>query len=277
MEQQRPAEACGRYREALALKLSPGLLNAVGLCLVQEGDALGALQTFERSLRLAEQQPAGAKRDAWEQLARQELVRLEPRVGRLDLRLPELAGLSVHLDGKPLAEGVTSVAVSPGQHQLEVTAPERSPHRARLQVAAGVRLAVEVPTLAPVSRLDQPPLLAKVAAEQRSASRTLEWLLVGVGSAALVAGVATGTAAAAKDRELERNCANPGCPDDTWQSKIDSANTLADVTNVFWGVGLAALGVGITLFLVEEDAPASAEVHAACHAGRCGLLLDGRF
>lgn len=273
-ELQRHAEACALYRQALALKSSPGLLNAVGLCFDREGDAPRALMTFEQSLRLAEQQAPGAKRDAWEKLARRELSGLEARLGRLVLHWPQLPGLRVQIDGKLIETGVASLAVRPGLHRLEASAPDRLSRELPLRVDAGARLEVQVPQLAPVA----PPAAPAADAPEPRPARTLPWVLVGAGSAALAAGVVTGVVATVKDRELDRSCSPGGCPDGSWQSKIDSARTFASVTNVLWGVGLGALGVGVTLFIADGDpAAGEAALQAACHAGSCGLRLDGRF
>src|SRR5262245_54082549 len=91
-EAHRSAEACALYRKAQALKSSPGLLNNVGRCFVQEGDPVRAMETYESSVELAKQQEPGPKRQAWLQFARQEIDVLEPQLSKLVFRLPRIAG-----------------------------------------------------------------------------------------------------------------------------------------------------------------------------------------
>jgi hypothetical protein len=108
----------------------------------------------------------------------------------------------------------------------------------------------------------------------------LPWTLVGAGTAVVAAGAITGLIAASKEKELEDNCPNSTCPSEPgWQDKIDSTQTTAIVADVLWGVGLATLGVGVTLLILdgggESDEPS--QLQAGCFGAGCGLLARGRF
>jgi hypothetical protein len=112
----------------------------------------------------------------------------------------------------------------------------------------------------------------------------LPWALIGTGSAVVVVGAVTGLMASAKGKELERGCPDGSCPNPSlasgWQGKIDDAGQMALVTDVLWGVGLATLGAGITLLVVDANSNEPAErteLQASCRGGGCGLGLQGRF
>ena len=83
----------------------------------------------------------------------------------------------------------------------------------------------------------------------------------GVGGAGLVLGVITGVASLSKVDDLEAACPVKACPP-ALQGDIDSANTLANVSNVGFALGAVGVVVGVvTLVLVGEGS--SAEVSSA--------------
>lgn len=73
-------------------------------------------------------------------------------------------------------------------------------------------------------------------------------VLIGTGGAALLASLFTGMGAHGIYRSLEGDCRNNICPGED-QHRIDSGKTLAVVSTVLTGVGIAAAGVG-TVFMV---------------------------
>jgi hypothetical protein len=223
-------------------------------------------------------------------------------VARLELQLPRTPGLTIELDGKPLEPGARPVYVLPGRHVLAASAPRREPHRVELQLAAGAQEKYEVPDLLqplPVS----PPLSASAVEPSplppaepalqlpppaptpgEPPARVLPWALIGTGSSVVVAGMVTGLMASAKEDELAEGCPSGTCPnprqDPGWQDKIDDTRRMALVTDVLWGVGLATLGAGITLLVLDAGAeqPAErAELQAGCGGSGCNVALRGRF
>jgi hypothetical protein len=82
-------------------------------------------------------------------------------------------------------------------------------------------------------------------------------VLIGSGGAALLASLFTGLGAHGIYNALERDCPNNVCSRDK-QSRIDSGETLATVSTVLTGVGIAAAGVGTVLLVLaanREDQP----------------------
>lgn len=96
-------------------------------------------------------------------------------VGRLAVEA-EPAAAAIELDGSVAAHGSLDEAVGAGRHHLRVTAPGYSPFERDVDLAVGARVALRV------SLDDVRPVT----------SRTWFRVAVGVGAAALVAGVAVG-------------------------------------------------------------------------------------
>jgi hypothetical protein len=84
-------------------------------------------------------------------------------------------------------------------------------------------------------------------------------VLIGTGGAALLASLFTGLGAHGIYTSLERDCPNNICTGDK-QQRIDSGKTLATVSTVLTGVGVAAAGVGTVLLVIaatNDDQPPS--------------------
>jgi hypothetical protein len=84
-------------------------------------------------------------------------------------------------------------------------------------------------------------------------------VLIGTGGAALLASLFTGLGAHGIYTSLEKECPNDICTGDK-QQRIDSGKTLATVSTVLTGVGIAAAGVGTVLMVLaatNDDQPPS--------------------
>ena len=72
---------------------------------------------------------------------------------------------------------------------------------------------------------------------------------IGAGSVALLASLVTGIGAHGAYNALERQCDHDICPSSV-QGKLDSGKTLAVVSTVLTGVGIAGVGVGAALLVI---------------------------
>lgn len=101
-------------------------------------------------------------------------------------------------------------------------------------------------------------------------------ILLGVGSAAVLAGIITGAVALVEGDGLRATCGGSTCPE-TQRERVSSVRTLSNVTDgLLIGGGLAALtGLVLTLVLREPAREASAAV--ACDASGCLAVLRGSF
>jgi hypothetical protein len=272
LQQRRPAEACARFRQSLELKVAPGILLNVGACHVLENHLVEAFQTYEQVYALALREPDERKRDAWLGPARQELDALGRQLAVVTVRFSDTPGLEVHLDGKRIESSAGRLPLLPGTYELRAMARGRVPFVRRVEAAAGTSPELTIPPLAPAP-LDQR------AEEERSS--LLPWTLVGAGSALVVAGAITGLVTAGKESELAKKCKDHSCPDESeqpgFQDKIDESKRLATITNVLWGVGLASVGVGVTLLVLDSADEPAADVRAGCYDATCGMTVRGRF
>ncbi|MCA9647402.1 MAG: hypothetical protein KC492_42220, partial [Myxococcales bacterium] len=125
----------------------------------------------------------------------------------------------------------------------------RDPAAVTAPVAPPVEPAAPPPTPAPGPVA--PPPLSDPQADGGGGSNTLAivgFTLAGVG---VVVGGVTGIMSATKTSDIKNDCEGNRCPTDS-QSDIDSAKTLATVSNIGFGVGILGLGVGV-LGLVLDD------------------------
>lgn len=74
-------------------------------------------------------------------------------------------------------------------------------------------------------------------------------VLIGTGAASLLASLLTGLGAHSMYHSLERDCPNNLCPADQ-QHSINSGKTLAVVSTVLSGVGIATAGTGTVLMII---------------------------
>ncbi len=105
-------------------------------------------------------------------------------------------------------------------------------------------------------------------------------VLLGLGSAALVASAVTGALALGAAGDLEAACPNDRCPDDpALRSRANEARTLSTVTDVLWPIGTAAATAGLIWLIIEAtSAPDdTATAGVACDGAGCVGVMRGSF
>jgi hypothetical protein len=167
-------------------------------------------------------------------------------------------GMTVTIDGvvvPPAALG-SPRAMDPGTHELVATASghdawktivdlkdrERKTLSVKLVKLAGAEPSGATPAKAP-------PVEPAVA---RRGSKTPAYIAFGVGGAGLALGTVTGLMSLSKVASVKTNCVSDVCPSST-RSDRDSASTMAWVSNISFGVGLVAAGVGTYLYLRTDE------------------------
>ena len=189
---------------------------------------------------------------------------LEPRLAHLQIAAPTALELEIAIDGERVAG--REIALDPGVHVLEATAPGRRPWSAEVTVTAGARQTVVVPELAPLAGdVAVPP--AVVAG----------YAVAGVGVVGVGVGVALGLTALGDRNDLERSNACPArrCTTEG-QARLDEIEATATASTVTLAVGGAAFATGLLVALLW---PASAEASPTPSAGPgdVGLGISGRF
>jgi hypothetical protein len=276
----KPAQACQR--------LDPGVGTLLYLadCYQQVGRTASAWGTFREAAYMAKD-----RKDERESVAVESAKSLEPRLSYLTVEVTAApsAALEIKRDGKAISDALwnTATPVDPGTHTVEASAPGKKPWSTSFNIADGPRQeSVVVPTLedAPVvPDAAAVPLSAPPPPEPPRGSslhQTGGWVLLGVGSAGLITGGVLALLARGDDKDANAECrpdrlrlCNPA------GVKLgDSAQSKATWAGVSAGVGLAALGAGVTLLLTAPSASAQGKaggvrLSAQLDLDRAELLL----
>ena len=175
---------------------------------------------------------------------------------------------TVTVDGIALAETAVGLprSVDPGHHVLVAKTPTGE-GKAEVDVAEGDQKKVEIAMVSSAppppaeTPAETPPATETPEAEptRSHAPTTLTWIGIGVGGAGLVAGSVAGILSISKKSSLDSACANNVCGPSSY-SDLDSANSLAMVSNVAFAVAGAGAALAIVSLIVgheESSAPAS--------------------
>ncbi len=182
--------------------------------------------------------------------AREEARRLsediEPRIPSVQVKLTGDAppkGVKVQIDGRELpgAAALLPRAVNPGKVVVvvrgegietataEVLVSEREAREVEVQLRAGSDSSVS-----DTSQLATGP----------TATSPLVYVGFGIGAVGLIAGTATGLMANSQTSDLKDKCGDSVCPP-SLHGDYDSANRMATISNVSFGVGLVGIGLGV--------------------------------
>lgn len=301
-------DAADKFRQAAAIKDTPGLRFHLARCEEEQGALVEALVEYDRARELLE---GGVKAPDVERLLGEARERVRAKVALVTLRLPRgLENASVSLDGKAVSASVLGVPlpVNPGKHRLQAVAPGRTAYDQAVQLNSGEarEIAIELPvaTTAPAasaSRPARPPGGASGAIDTGVPTRTI--VLVGEASlfaAGLGTGIIFSVARSSADERYDRAnqsvldqvggadpggtaCSPPdplaGCAElERARQDRDKAREEAGSIALagFIAAGVSAAAFGVTWWLwPNQSAPAEASVGFA--PGRVDLALRGRF
>ncbi len=264
-------EACRALDESQKLDPAPGTALNLALCFEQLGKLATALAHYQSVIA---DLPASDERAKF---AAEQVVTLGPRVPKLTIvpapGLPD--GASVALDGVGVAAAdlETPLPVDPGEHVVGVRAPGREDRSYRVALAEGSTRTVEVAAGPEPSLVDGG---TGVPVETSDGLGTLQIAGIAAGGAGvvgLVIGGVMGGLVLSRKSTVEEQCDDTFC--DT-QEGIDAASegaTFSTVSTVAFVVGAAALGAGITMFVLGMPD----DEHVALVARPGGWSLEGRF
>jgi hypothetical protein len=268
----------GAWAEALAAfeqsnKLSPQVetLYDIAFCermLLHETRAIAA---YTAAIVLDRVASPSAARPAVTDAARRRLEDVERSVGTATVRVraPDLAGVSLLVDGRPLephgtrdhtprflagtrepgpAEPIPgasfTVLVDPGIHVFRVTRP----HGADIELSRTFTTGEAATVVVDLTEGDPPRTVAAPPPPRVLAITTLS-----VGIAGLTLGSVFGLMAVEKRSELSHACRGPECPPDQ-RDNLKRLDTYSDVTTVSLGIGAVGVAVGAWLFLRKDPA-----------------------
>jgi hypothetical protein len=182
------------------------------------------------------------------------------------------------------AKDVTwEVDLTPGQAQEHLFPfTEKAPPPPVASTAPAVTSAAPPPPPPPTTTAPPPP-------PPSSTMKTIGYVGAGVGGALIVGGVITGLMAKSKFNSVKDSCVTVGsqtlCPQSK-QSDVDSAKSLATVTNVLIIGGALVAAGGVTLILIDPGSHAEAATRVVSPSvglspsplpGGAGVVAHGSF
>jgi hypothetical protein len=274
-------------------------IPALGLWSARAREKLGQLvEAAERYREVGTLKPSGGEEDVQKKAMEDSATELKTLLPRIPSVVVLVEGSSpssgaVTLDGKTLPPALLgeAVPVNPGTHRISARDGARVAEQTfalresekrqlflRLDAAGDAPAAGGAPAPAAAEPARAAPAARPIEPESpRSGSlqRTLGWITVGVGGAALVTGAITGVMAIGKRSSLE----GPSCHLDdnvcltSQQDAVDSYNGLRHVSSIGIIGGVLLGGTGAVLLFT---APKS-EQRITLRLGPDGLALRSRF
>lgn len=318
------AEACPKLAESQRIDPAGGTLFALALCYEADGKTASAWVVFGEAKAVAERDKRPDRvKSADEHIAALEkkLSVLTVNVAKETRALP---GLEVRRDDTALGLATLGVAVpvDPGKHRITASAPGYAPVTLEVELgAAADKKSVDIPALekkpdepAPVAtaQVTTPPpsTTAQVTApaptttaspgtgapigssdkdaisDPGSGRRKVALVLGGVGVVGIGVGAVFGLKAKSQHDDALARCPTSPCSDEKGVTLNQSAQTSALITDVTMGLGVAAIGAGVIVWLTapsaRSSAPASKTTGSLTIAptplpGGAGALIAGRF
>ncbi len=287
LKTKRFAEARAKFAESHRLDPKPGTLLNLALCDIELEMFATAWAELSSALAIATRE---GQTDRVE-FAKEQLAVVEKRLAKVVVRVAgaQPKGLTITVDGKPFdAAAMVGVPLplDPGDHVIGASAPGKISWSKTVSVPKEkAEIEVAVPVLEDSPVVEPPPgptTSAKVPppapppAEGGVDPRFLVYGGFGVGAAGLIVGTIAGVATLSKASDLDDAC-NPGpCPPDQ-QGTLDSANDLANLSNIGFVIGFAGAAIGVVgLTLWTSDSPKEAASVTAT-LSPSGAGLSGTF
>lgn len=289
-------DACPKLEESQ--RLNPTAVTEFYLadCYDRVGRTASAWTTF-LDLAATEHKNGGPKSAERERVARDRARGLEPKLSQLVIDVPaavRVAGLVVKRDGEAVrdAQWGTQVAVDPGKHTIEASAPGKKTWTLTQDIAgAGTSTTVHVEALAdapadtapvgPATLPNTPPATAPEAPPSSpSPLKTVGLIVGGVGVAGLVVGSIFGAEALSKNSSANSgHCGSSfGGTNQCDSTGVGLRNDAVSAGNVstiaFIAGGVLAAG-GVTLWLVAPSGHVQAAPAVGSNGG--GFLVRGDF
>lgn len=272
----------------------------LALCQEHQGKVASAWATVERARAENRETRGEARRAELAKTAEELALRLGPRLPRLRVTSPSLAGARVTEGGRELPAD-TPVPLDPGSHELVLSAPDRPEVRRTVVLREGEVLAVELafpvdaasPEAQPPPHTDpEPTQHVDPAPAPRTDPPDVAplpvWAFVtaGVGIALGGVGIGFGVDAANTSAALIDRCGEDlVCDEDpSFDPEPDNDHknrslALAIGFGAAGGAGLVAGVVGLGVSLAQRPAagPAPTSVTLAPAPGGAALVVRGRF
>lgn len=258
--------ACPMLEESHRLDPKVGTLFTLAECHAQWGKIASALVEYRSYMRQVDEM-APEKRDKHNpryERAKARAAEIEPLVPELLLVLPADAptGTKVSRNGNEVSRPSLglSLPVDPGEHEIVVEVPGREAVKRTVRIEKGekTRVTLVLPAAKPASTGDGRGSEGPASVENQeqkppkaSGGKTGIYVAGGIGLAAIAAGAITGGLAMSKTSFIEEHCPNKKCLDKEGKATVNSAQTLAMVSTIGFGVGIAGVATATILALAS--------------------------
>lgn len=295
-------DACPKLEQSQRLDPGIGTLLYLADCYERSGRLASAWATFRDGSSQAQAAGQSERAAAGESRARA----LEPRLSKLTIRLsPEaraIPDLQIRQGDTLVPRGLWDVPapVDGGEHTIVASAPGYATWSSRVRVAdekddASVTVPALVPEAAPAPEPETKPIEPAVApipataapreppadrsTARGSTQRALGVVLGGVGVVGVGVGSYFGLKAFSKNSDAEKYCDGAACGDPRGVRLTDDARSAAAISNVAFGLGLAALVSGVVLYATAPSSSEATALELTPLAGprSAGLSLGGSF
>lgn len=274
-------EACAKFEASQKLDPGLGTLLFLGECYERAGRTASAWGRFREAASLA-----AAAGDSRAEVAKARADALEPTLPKLNVTVDGTTpGLVVKLDGLEVAQASWGVALpaDPGPHEIVGEAPGYISWKKTIEVPKeAVRVEVSVPPLLPDPDVNKPKEAPPPIAPREEPGKGLlvgGLVVGGLGVASLaVTGVLVGMASS-KYSDSDASCEGTLCSDQAGVDLANDARALGDIGTITFVAGLALVGVGTTMILLQPSAPdePSASVGLVVAPGQLGASFGGTF
>lgn len=293
------AKACEKLAASQRLDPAPGTQFHLAGCYEQLGRTASAWALY---LEVAAAAKSKGRADA-EQAARSRAEALAGKLSTLAVDVPNatrITGLQIKRDGQLIAPDLygSAVAVDPGKHVIEASAPGHQSLRQELEVKPGGDAAIfKLPALRPNAAADADGSKTSSApALDSSTSSLMPWPYVSLGVGLLGVGVGgffilKSSSKRADADALFAECGDAGCRNsDPRAAQIASLDDDARGAQTLGTIGFVAGGLGIAgavvLFLLEPSSQEQAKRRPGPAPSRAAITpwigpatagLSGRF
>lgn len=281
MEQGKLDEACPKFAESMRIEPAVGALLNLALCHERQGKTASAWAEYKQAATMAKAEGQMDRVEGALELA----SKLEPTLSRLTIEAPTpRTGMKVLRDGQEIGGGAlgVAVAVDPGDHAIEASAPGHAPWSTTVTVGPkGDHQTVAVPLLQPADEPDDDG-----DGDGSALHYGLAAAVTGVSLVGLVLGSVFGAQASSKWDDAQTQCPEaPAYCDAAGVKLSEDAEDAATVSTVGFVLGTAALIGAVVLWITAPGTPDQASDEAATavrvlpmvsdQAG--GLWLGGSF
>lgn len=261
MGEKKYEQACDAFEQSQ--KLDPGIGTELNIarCYEEWGKLAHAYTAYKSALKTAKD--AGDNRaDKIEGLVNQ----LEPSVPHLTMHVPKDADTStVRIDGAPVDDITEPIALDPGPHKVEYTTQAGAKKSKTLPIEKGGSYDANLVDL-PIKGAEKvehppppPPPPPPHVVETPDPGKSYRIAAYSLGGAGIVAiGVSSYMTLSAKSKyndALKKDCAGmTNMCNDLGLTATHDARHEANIATIVFSVGLAAVGGGVALYLLQPHA-----------------------